>query len=179
MAQFSAEATAQLAEFLEKEGREWVQQFIAQRKAFLAKRKIKASGDLIDSMRYEIESTLESYLRTSIDVQFQLYGRFIDMKNLAAPSGGSEYIAALEDWIVRRGFEQKFLSAFMANRKLKRPPKHYLNQLAWGIAIKRKAKVRRRAWYAKSKAAATSDLYNRVAAGLPEIVADELRKSFN
>ena len=87
-------------------------------------------------------------------------------------------IAALEDWIVRKGLEQKFLRSFMAKRRLKKVPPNVLNQIAWGIAVRRSNRYRRRQWWNKPKSAAITDLYNRVAAGLPDIVAEEIKKGF-
>lgn len=175
----SADTSQLLTDFLEKEGREWVNQYLAERIAFLKKRKIEASGQLIASLEAEVSSALENAVRTSIAIQFEEHGRFIDMKKLQPPQGGGNYIAAIEEWIGRKGFAQKFTQKFMAGRKLKVVPKNVLNQIAWGIVKSRSDKYRRRkGWYTRSRAGAVNDLYNRVAAGIPEIVLDEIRRAF-
>ncbi len=169
---------AALRSHIEAESRVWVAEFVAGRQAFLRSRKIAASGTLLDSFAYEINSALEGQLKTALQIEFEEHGRFIDMRRLNVPGGGGDYIAALEDWIVRKGLEQKFLRAFMAKRRLKKVPPNVLNQMAWGIAVRRSNRYRRRQWWNKPKSAAITDLYNRVAAGLPDIVAEEIKKGF-
>ena len=179
MAQLSDEAIKQLTLHIEEESRKWAAEYVAGRRAFLSSRKISTSGALSESLGYEISQGLEGQIKTSLVLTFEDHGRFVDMKRLNPPGGGGDYIAALADWIVRKGLEQKFVSAFVRRRKLKAPPKDVLNRMAWGIAINRTKKYRRRsAWYARSKSAAITDLYNRVAAGLPDLVADEIKKAF-
>jgi len=100
------------------------------------------------------------------------------MKGLNVPRGGSEFIDALAAWIVKKGLEAKMTRDFVAKRRLKNAPANVLTQLAWSVAITRRSKIRRRSWYAKSKSAAVTDLFNRVSAGLPDIVMDEIKKQF-
>lgn len=179
MAQLSDEAIKQLTDFIEAESRKWVRQYIVNRQQSLRKRGISTSGKLQQSLSAEVSSQLQGAVVTSIELEFQDYGRFIDMKRLKPPGGGGDYIAFLEDWIVKKGLQEKFIRGFMRKRKLSKPPENVLNQMAWGIAVKRTQKYRRRSpWYAKSKTAAVTDLYNRVAAGLPEVVAEEIKNAF-
>lgn len=178
MAQFSDEALRQLAAHVEAESRRWVEQFIAGRRAFLRSRKIDASRALSDSFAYEVASVLEGQLRTELLLEFEEHGRLIDMKRLNVPKGGGDYLAALEDWIVRKGLQERFVRKFVATRRLKKAPDNVLRQMAWGIAVNRSQRYRRRSWYAKSKSAAVTDLFNRVASGLPDIVAEEIKKAF-
>lgn len=177
MAQLSGEALQQLTTFIEGESRRWVEEFIAGRRAFLRTRKITASDRLIESFAQEITSTLEGQWRTELLLEFEEHGRFIDMR-LKPAGGGGDYLAALEDWIVRKGLEEQFVRTFMARRRLKKEPENVLRQMAWGIAVRRTQRYRRRQWYNKSKSAAITDLYNRVAAGLPDIVVEEIKKGF-
>lgn len=179
MAQFSDEAIREITEYLEKQGLEWSRQFIAGRKAYLQQQGTRASGNLIASLQSEVLSTLEDAARTRIELEFALHGRFIDMKRLTTSGGGNEYISALEDWIVQKGLEQKFRGGFLRRRSRRTAPANILNQMAWGIAISRTKKYRRRsAWYNKPKSASISDLYNQVVANLPDLVADEIKKAF-
>jgi len=127
-------------------------------------------------MEFEV---IEQSFRGTVDMllQFEAYGRYIDMRRLQPPAGGADYIEGLQEWIREKGLEQKFIRGYMRRRKLKKVPDRVLNSIAWGIAIKRaKGKVRRRPWYNKSKSAAISDLFNQVAAGLPDIVGPEVAK---
>lgn len=179
MAQLSEQAIKALTDFIEAEGRKWARLYIVNRQKSLRKRGITTSGQLQQSLGSEVSSQLQGVVTTSIELEFEDYGRLIDMTRLKPPSGGGDYISFLEDWIVRKGLQQKFISGFMRKRKLKAEPQNVLNQIAWGIAVKRTQKYRRRSpWFAKSKTAAVTDLYNRVAAGLPDIVADEIKNAF-
>jgi hypothetical protein len=176
--QLSDEASKELTLFIESEGRAWAERWIADRKAFLNKRKVSASGSLVDSLQYELQSTLGNEIKTTLSIAFDEHGRYIDMKRLNVPDGGSDLILALQAWIVRKNLQSKFESGFLKKRKLKTLPQDALNRMAWGIAINRSKIPRRKAWYAKAKAAGIDDLYNRIAAGLPQIVADEITKNF-
>lgn len=174
------ETAKELAAFIEKESKEWADQWITGRKAYLSYRKVKASGSLIESMQYQMQSTLAGEIKTALAISFDEHGRYIDMKRLNAPGGGSDLITKLTEWITRKGLFPKLERGFLERRKLKTMPQPQvaLNQMAWGIAINREKGYRRRAWYAKSKAAGVNELYNRVAAGLPSIIAEELKKNF-
>lgn len=179
MAQFSVEALKQLTTHIEAESRRWMEEFIAGRRAFLRTRRIAVTDSLIDSFAGDIQSTLEGTWRTELLLEFEEHGRYIDMRRLNAPGGGDEYLQELEDWIVRKGLEGQFVRRFMLRRRLKKVPQNVLRQMAWAVAIKRTQRYRPRPWYNKSKSAAITDLYNRVASGLPDLVMEEIKKGFN
>lgn len=178
MAQLSDEATRQLTDFIEAESRRWVQEYIQTRRAVLQKRGIQASGQLQQSFAYGLTKTLNQAVTNTLDLVFEDYGRFVEMKRLNVPSGGTEFLENLAGWIVKKGLFEKFSRGFMQKRNLKTLPQNALNRMAWGIAVKRSKGYRRRAWYAKSKSAAVTDLFNRVTAGMPDIVMEELKKGF-
>jgi hypothetical protein len=102
------------------------------------------------------------------------------MRTLKPPQNfGNPYITILEDWIRKRGWEQKFIEKFMKSRNLRKVPKNVLNQIAWGIAVKRgKGKFRRRRWYNSPKTAFVSEVFSQIVAGLPDIVGNSVRNSF-
>jgi hypothetical protein len=173
-----AEETEQIKSLIRKEMQAWAVQWSIQRRNALRAQKIDAGGQLSRSIEFEImrQSVAEA---VELQIAFETYGRYIDIKKLKTADGGKEYIAGVEDWIKKRGFEQKFINAFVKNRKLKRIPETALNQIAWGIVKKRvTGKYRRRAWYNKAKTAAISDLYNTVAAALPLTVGESIKESF-
>lgn len=174
----SSSAVELLATHIDTVGREWVKEYISHRQAIMRKRKMVASNQLIESMHFALTKSLNSAVSNTIELAFEDYGRMIEMKHLNVPGGGPELINELAGWIERKGLFQKFQRAFMEKRKLKTPPQDMLNQMAWGIAVKRNKGFRRRVWYAKSKSATVSELYNRVAAGIPDIVLSELKASF-
>lgn len=178
MAQFSEQALKELTGFIEAESRRWVQEYIANRRSTLQRRGIQASGQLRDSFAYTLTKSLSEAVTNTLDLAFEEHGRFVEMKRLNVPAGGSEFLENLAGWIVKKGLFSRFSRGFIQKRKLKTLPPNALNQMAWGIAVKRSKGYRRRAWYAKSKSAAVTDLFNRVAAGLPDIVVDELKRGF-
>jgi hypothetical protein len=165
--------------YIEKELHQLAETFIRQRVASLTARKIVASGELKQSLAYEIQATAR---REAVELllAFEEHGRFIDMKTLRPPQDyGQPYITLLEEWIRKRGWEQKFIAKFMQSRKLRTVPKNVLNQIAWGIAIKRgQGKYRRKKWYNSAKTAFTYEVFNKVVAGLPELTAKTIKQAF-
>ena len=173
-------AIKEITDYIEVQGLAWAKEFIAYRKSWLEKKGIKVTGELIQSLESEVTNILEGAAKTRIEIAFIPYGRYIDMKNLHAPAGGSDYISALEDWIEKRGLRERMTSRLMATRQLRTVPPNILNQLAWSVAISRIDLVkRRRQWINKPKSVAITELYNRVAGGLPERVAQEIKNVFN
>lgn len=178
MAQLTDDALQQLTDFIEAESRTWVQEYIANRRAVLQKRGIMASGQLRDSFAYGLTRSINATISNRLELAFDDYGRFVEMKRLNVPSGGQEFIDNLASWIVKKGLVSQFKQQFMRKRKFVTEPANILNQMAWGIAVSRTQRYRRRPWYSKSKSAAVTDLFNRVAAGIPDIVLQELKKGF-
>lgn len=176
----SNDAIKELQNYLEIQGLAWAREFIDGRKKWMAAKGIRVSSELINSLQEEVSSTLDTAARTRIEIAFKEYGRFLDMKNLKAPAGGAEYIGALEQWIEQKGLRTRFTNRLMQQRGLRTAPANILNQLAWSVAISRHTRAkRRRQWYNKPKSAAITELYNRVAANLPELVAQEIKNAFN
>jgi len=170
-------AIEQLAGFIETESQAWVHDYIRIRQEVLRRRKIEASGRLINSMQYKLTKSLSSAVTNMLELAFEDYGRYVEMKRMNVADGG-EMIDALAAWIVDKGFAQRFTSTFMQKRRLKTVPQNVLNQIAWGIVIQRNKGYRRRTWYAKSKSAAVTELFNRVSGGIPDIVLRELKAGF-
>lgn len=177
MATLSTNAKEQLTRFIQAEGKAWVEEYIALRKSVLERRRILASGDLKDSFAYNQGHDANSTISNTLELVFNDYGRYVEMKRLNLPKGGTELIDGLAEWIVKKGLEAKMTRDFMTRRNLKKAPEDILTRLAWAMAVKRQQKYRPRAWYNKSKSAALTELFNRVAAGLPEIVIQELKSS--
>lgn len=177
MATLSAAAKEELTRFIQAEGKAWVEEYISLRKSVLTRRGILASGDLQDSFAYNQGQDANATITNTLELVFNDYGRYVEMKRMSLPKGGTELIDALAEWIVKKGLEAKMTRDFVTRRKLKKAPEDILTRLAWGMAVKRQQKYRRRIWYNKSKSAALTELFNRVAAGLPEIVIQELKHS--
>ena len=175
----SDNAIREINAYVNEQGIEWAKGFIEYRKSWLDKKGIKASGELITSLEQEVTAQLQEAALVRIEIAFKDYGRYIDMKGLKPPKGGADYISGLEAWIEDKGLTQKFTRKFMEKRRLRQVPPNILNQLAWSVAISRTERVkRRRHWYNKPKSASITDLYNQVAAGLPEKVAQEIKNAF-
>ena len=173
-----ADETAEIRALISEEMFNWVVEFTRQRRDALRAQKIQAGGALSSSLEFEIKDEALKY-GIELQIAFEAYGRYIDMKRIKPAAGGKEYITGIENWIKKRGFEQKFISAFVKKRKLKRIPETALNQIAWGIVKKRlQGKYKRRSWYNKPKSAAITDLYNTVAAALPLTVSEGIKESF-
>jgi hypothetical protein len=169
----------ELQQYIEQIARKWVEEYISTRKNVLANRKIQSSGSLRDSFAYALAKEVSDVISNRIELEFSEYGRYLEIKGLNVPSGGQEYIDGLAAWIQKKGLEAKMTADFIRKRNLKQAPANVLNQLAWSIAIARSRRVRRRVWYNKSKSAAITDLFNQVSAGIPDIVMDQIKKSFS
>lgn len=168
-----------LQDHIEDTSRAWVQEYIRNRVSVLSKRKISASGQLAASMQYALTRATQGAVTNLLELSFADHGRWIDMKSLNTPTGGLDYIDNLAAWVVRKGLSDKFIKDYVAKRRLSKAPQNVLNQIAWGIALKRSMKYKRRPIaYSKSKSAALTDLFNRVAAGLPSIVSQEIKAGF-
>jgi hypothetical protein len=166
-------------DYLRNEAEAWATQFIQDRIAFLRSRKISATGDLTNSLAYEVTAGVKSE-GVALLMAFEEYGRIIDMRRFNPPEGGGDYLMALQDWIRRKGLEQKFIRGYMRRRKLKKVPERVLTYIAWGIARKRfEGKYRRRRWYNKSKSRAISELFQDIAANMPELVAEQIKASMD
>lgn len=175
----SNEAIQTITEYLEVQGLAWAKEFIAYRKQWLQSKGITVTNELINSLQEEVTSNLEGAAKTRIEIAFKEYGRYIEIRNLKAPAGGQEYIQALEDWIEAKGLRQRFTNRLVQRKRLKAVPDNVLNQLAWAIAISRNTRIkRRRQWYNKPKSASITELYNRVAANLPDLVMQEIKHAF-
>ena len=168
----------QLREYIHAEAQAWVADWVARRRAVLAKRGINASGELIRSMEYAAVQVFNQAITNTIEIAFDEHGRYVDMRRLNVPEGGVDYIQNLAAWIVKKGLYDRFVQGYIQRRKLKKAPPSVLNNMAWAIAIKRRKTRRPRAWYNKSKSAAITDLFNQVAAGMPQLVSDEIKKGF-
>ena len=156
----------------------WSALFIEQRKAFLRRRKIEASGKLLGSMEAEINRQARAEV-VQILIAFEEHGRFQDMKRMNVPQGGGEYLAALVEWIRKKGLEQKMIAGWQRRYNRKTVPADVLNKIAWGIAVKRTQRYRRKAWWNKPKSAAITDLFNDVASSIPDTVAEQIKKNFH
>lgn len=175
----SDKAIKELSDYIQRQGLDWARQFIAGRKSWMDRKGIKATGELINSLETEVTKTISDAALVKIQIAFEPHGRFIEMKNLQAPAGGADYIASLEEWIDRKGLRGRMTSRYMSTRKARTVPSDILTRLAWSVAVSRHQRVkRRRQWYNKPKQASISDLYNRIAAGLPELVAQEIKNAF-
>lgn len=155
---------------------EWAAEFISGRAAFLRKRKIQASGELINSLESEVVRAAAKEV-AEILIGFSEHGRFVDMR-MNPPAGGEDYVGLIVEWIKKKGFEEKFTARYMEQRRLKNVPEKVLVYIAWGIVRKRTGKYRKKAWWNKAKTGAIADLYNQVAANIPDTVSKQIQKQF-
>mgnify|MGYP000741763767 CR=1 FL=1 len=167
----------QIKKEISAEMEEWAAVFVKQRVDFLRKRKIEASGQLINSIAASINQQAR---REAVELllAFDDTGRFLDMKRLRPSGGGADYITALENWIREKGFEGKFTQKFMQKYRLQKAPPNVLNKIAWGIAMSRSTgKFRKKKWYNKPKTAAIGELFTNVAAMIPDIVSKQIAQN--
>jgi hypothetical protein len=181
------EAMHNINEAVKEQMLDWVQHFIAQRKAALMKgKKGVATGALVNSFELEIDR-LAKEEGIALLIAFDEAGRFVDMKpsSFEHDAWGRNAINRLEAWVQKRG-----LSGFMKGYLQKHPNlgerkglniQRIVSDIAWGIAISRtNGKFRRgKKWWDSSKTAGTYELINKVAAALPAPTLDTLKSQFN
>lgn len=163
-----------LNDFINTTAEAWAAEFIQQRIAALERRKAVATGNLTRDMRYEL--TRQAVNEASrIVMIFEGYGRILDMRRINPHTPGEEMINNLIEYVKAKGVQN-----FKRTRSKRFQPKtetKLIRDIAWGIARKRaKGKQRRKVWWAKSKSAAITDLFNQIAAGMLDITADEVVK---
>jgi hypothetical protein len=157
----------------------WATEFIANRVAFLRKRKAESSGNLINSLDAEMNAQARAEA-VEVLIFFSDHGRYLDMKRLNSAEGGAEYIQDIVDWIKKKGLEGKFTDNYMSKRGLTKVPEKALVYIAWGISRKRSnGKNRRKAWWNKAKTGAINDLFNRVVGAIPEKITEQIKKQFD
>lgn len=156
------ELTKSINDEIAEISRQWAAKFLAGRRSTLNRRKIKASGSLIDSLESEVGiDEVEQAVR--ILIAFNEEGRIAEMRRIHHDKWGRNAMTRLENWVQDKGL-QNFAPGFLARRRLKTAPKDIINQIAWGIMVTRAGgKFRRKPWWAKAKTAGVTDLYNQAA----------------
>ena len=169
---------SQLLENIEQVSEEWAREFLQERIAFLRKRKIEASGELIRSFDYQL--TRQAMAETvTILFAFREHGRIIDIRRPNLARGGDEYVQELVEWIKDRGLQRKMIGRYVRKYGYKQPPNDVLNRIAWGIVRKRSKKPRRRQWWNKPKSRAISELYNRLAESMLNEIPDQFKETLS
>ena len=158
----------------------WANTYIAQRRSVLTRRKYRHTGDLGDSLAAIVTDVFGDAVTNTLELGFWEYGRWIDMRNLSPAGGGEQYLNELAKWIQDKGLYSKLLAGYLERRQLVQADKNALQNIAFAIARSRAAKTpRQRGWYAKSSQGAINTLYNDIAAGLPDIVIEQLKAQFS
>lgn len=156
----------------------WAKKYLANRLAYLKRRNVLATGELEHSFGYEVDDNpTDAAVRAMI--AFADHGRIIDMRRIDHDKWGRNAVERLEKWILKKGINA-FVPGFLKKYGLKAPPRDVVNRIAWGIMVERgKGKFRRRPWYAKSKTAAVTELYNEVAAASLDNTSETLTQQFD
>jgi hypothetical protein len=158
----------------------FAQTFIEQRKAALTRKKATTTGELSDSLDFEMTKQAGEEA-ASLLLMFSDHGRFLDMKpqsfHYEHDQWGRNAIERLQNWIERKGVS-KFMEGWLKKRGLIKTAQSYqkvLNSIAWGIALSRtKGEMRSKKWWNKSKTAGTANLQNNVVAALYEPVIETI-----
>lgn len=176
MDQISDDDVKRINDYVFKQGGDWARDYIEARKNWLAKQKIKVTGELLESLQYEVLQQLS----VGLEIAFKDYGRFLDMKRLNAPGGGDNYIENLMQWIREKGLYNKYLPKFLERQNRNTAPRDTFRRMAWAVAITRKNRRigKPRRWWNKSYIASVNDLYNRIAANLPDVVSQQIAQQF-
>jgi hypothetical protein len=157
---------AKLTPELEKELRrivtEWSRDFITKRYAYLIKQKVKATGELTQSLRSELLNNAVGDTQ-SLLIHFAKHGKFVDMKHA---DGGEDQINGLIDWMNAKGLANDFIASWWSKHQNKQVPTTILRDIAWGIIITRAKRHKRQRWFNKPKERALHGLNTLLLAAL-------------
>jgi hypothetical protein len=172
-----ATMSQEIKDHIERELTRWSADFVQQMVRTVRRKKIVGSGELLNSFKYEITQEANRQVIESL-IAFKEEGRFVEMKSLTHDAWGRRAIDRLAAWVVDKGVE-RFRPGYIRKRKYApKTPEALANSIAWGIFLNsRDGKRRRKTWYNKPKQALISNLYNEVAANIPTIVGDEIKKA--
>ena len=111
---------------VERIAHDWGAEFVRTRRAEVNRIRVRSTGALHDSIRYQLLK--RSRGRWVIRVNYNFYGKFHDkgIKN-QMPSGGKAYILNLTNWVLRKG-----LHNFTPRRR--GSTEATARDIAWGIA---------------------------------------------
>lgn len=159
---------------LEKIARAWqlpvVQQFVSNAKA----KKLTSTQKLINSLSSETSANLSSAL-VSISFAFEEYGRYHDMKRLRWSA-----LPPIDDII--KWVKEKGINNFKdPNPSPTKTSERRLNEIAWGIAKKRKAnpKWKSRPWFQSSFYKSLNALKEELLLGVSERTIEGIKDSLN
>jgi hypothetical protein len=156
-----------LKKAMEQELEIWAEAFLQARTTYLLRQNISASGELIDSLGYQLDkSATEDTIRLLI--AFNDYGRIIDMRRVSGSHLGESAVQRVEDWIRDKGLLRKWIPAFMKKYRLRTIPQNIINRMAWGVLVKRTNAWKPKRWYNEAKGGAITDLYNQIAEAVPD-----------
>jgi hypothetical protein len=132
-------------------------EFIRNRKDDARKADLVASKDLVRSFKGDVQKATASDLAKAF-IAFQGYGRYFDLKRVRRTR--QIPIKELEQWIKEVGVSQ-FIPKFTRKYKLPTSNQRLINQIAWGIA-KKKRRHKRRRWYSKNRESDIGRLYRNL-----------------
>lgn len=175
MADLTESEIKKINEYVFVQGGAWAKEYVAARKAWLQKQKIQVTGELLQSLQQEVLNQFQ----VGIQIAFKDYGRYIDMKKLETPGGGDDYIENLMAWIQKKNLYNKYLPKFLERYNRTKAPRDIFRRMAWAVARSRHSgRYKPRRWWNKSSTASINDLYNRIAAQLPDLAAQTIAESF-
>ena len=156
-------------------GEEWGMQTLTQLEANVRKKKLRTTGQLLQSLDYDTRQELSQAL-TAISFAFQEYGRFKDMRrNIWDKQPPVENIL---QWVKQKGVSSFGADPRPYKRKIKTPQRR-ANEIAWGIARKyaKNKAFRSRPWFQKSFFGMLNALSEELLEAAADFATDELKNS--
>jgi hypothetical protein len=156
-------------------GEEWGMQTLTQLEANVRKKKLRTTGQLLQSLDYDTRQELSQAL-TAISFAFQEYGRFKDMRrNIWDKQPPVEKIL---EWVKEKGVSSFGADPRPYKRKIKTPQRR-ANEIAWGIARKyaKNKAFRSRPWFQKSFFGMIQELNEQLLVEVAEFTAKEMKES--
>jgi hypothetical protein len=154
---------------VEEVANQWAADFVAKRKANIIRQRLRQTGALHDSVRYDLRRRGDQ--RWVVKISYNFYGKFHDRgirKDM--PKGGKRYAEQLTEWVKRRG-----LSNFTPRRG--GTIDQVARDIAWGIIRSNAGKSpwRRRQWLNPMRPD-VDELDRRIEEFLPDVIVQDVVK---
>ena len=157
-------------------GEEWGMKTISVLSANVRKKKLRTTGQLLQSIDHETKKDLSKVV-TAIAFAFQDYGRFKDMRRNIWDK--QPPVAAILEWVKQKGVSSFGADPNPYKNEIKTSERR-ANEIAWGIARKyatNKA-FRSRPWFQKTFFYTLQDLREELVVAAADFTVKEMKESF-
>lgn len=168
----------EVQEFINQELGDWGESVLDVLEAKIRAKGLILSGELLRSLSFQLlKATSER--NAHLQLIFQDAGRIKDMRQLRYKKMPS--IESMESFVRKVGVDKfKFTPGYKKGQKIPTEDQR-INRIAWGIAISRHKKNKRKPvkWFSKTFYGMVNELIESLLKGYQKAASDSITKSFN